>query len=361
MRLFKITLSIVFLIIAIAILAAVALVYFVNPNQLKPVLIQEARKAGYDLTIDGDLSWNFYPRVAIEVPHLTIHAVGQTGTFVDIQDLRLGTALTQLWHNKETLSGKVYAESIRFGMFRADKVSAHAEWFNQILKLDDIDANAYGGSLSGIVNGSNFARIPQWDWNIKLEDIHLQSLLMDIAANNKISISGNGYINFQGNTTGKNKVDLTNNLNGALDFGFKDGVIEGVDLNYIVHTVDALLKKKDVPEADGSHGTAFSDLSANVAIRGGIANSDNLLLISPAFTTKGSGTLSLLDDVIKMDLRVLPLNMDTQWQIPINVSGTLSKPDVSLDKDEVARFLAKQQLQKMKEKASNWIQNFLNR
>lgn len=361
MRFFKITVSILLLLILIAVIAAGCLIYFVNPNQLKPVLIQEARKAGYDIAINGRLSWTFYPRVAIEVPQMIAQSLNQNGTYIEVNDLRLGTEFGKLWRNQQDLSGKLYAASLRFGKFRVEKISADAAWENKILKLNDIKANAYNGSLTGKMNGSNLNSTPQWNWDIKLNNIQLQALLMDIAADNKINISGTGYINFQGNTSGKNPVSLTNNLNGLLDFAFKDGVIAGIDLNYVVRTVDSLFNKKDMPPSDGSHGTAYSDLSGNVMIQDGVASSKNLLLLSPAFTTKGIGTLGLEDHHIKIALAVSPQNINSEWQIPVNVSGTLRNPEISLDRDEIARMLAKEQILKVKEKASNWIQNFLNR
>ncbi|UJF19907.1 AsmA family protein [Vibrio sp. SS-MA-C1-2] len=48
--------------------AAVALVTLVNPNQFKPMLVEQVKKStGQELIITGDLSWRFFPSLGINV------------------------------------------------------------------------------------------------------------------------------------------------------------------------------------------------------------------------------------------------------------------------------------------------------
>lgn len=53
----------------IAILGAIiALVTLVNPNQFKPLIVEQAKtQTGLDLVIDGDISWQFFPSVGFEL------------------------------------------------------------------------------------------------------------------------------------------------------------------------------------------------------------------------------------------------------------------------------------------------------
>ncbi|EDP58234.1 AsmA family protein [Vibrio sp. AND4] len=60
------------LIIAIPIVAILAvilgLVIFVNPNQFKPLIVEQAQKqTGLELVIDGDISWQFFPSIGFEL------------------------------------------------------------------------------------------------------------------------------------------------------------------------------------------------------------------------------------------------------------------------------------------------------
>ncbi|GLT17589.1 cell envelope biogenesis protein AsmA [Vibrio zhanjiangensis] len=61
-----------FLFIAIPILvllgAIVALVLFVNPNQFKPLIVEQTQKqTGLELVIEGDISWKFFPSLGFEL------------------------------------------------------------------------------------------------------------------------------------------------------------------------------------------------------------------------------------------------------------------------------------------------------
>ncbi|MEF1285560.1 AsmA family protein [Vibrio sp. M250220] len=53
----------------IAILGAIiALVTLVNPNQFKPLIVEQAKtQTGLDLVIDGDISWQFFPSIGFEL------------------------------------------------------------------------------------------------------------------------------------------------------------------------------------------------------------------------------------------------------------------------------------------------------
>ena len=60
------------LVIAIPIVAILAvilgLVIFVNPNQFKPLIVEQAQKqTGLELVIEGDISWQFFPSIGFEL------------------------------------------------------------------------------------------------------------------------------------------------------------------------------------------------------------------------------------------------------------------------------------------------------
>lgn len=61
-----------FLFIAIPIVAilgaVIALVVLVNPNQFKPLIVEQAKThTGLDLVIEGDISWQFFPSIGFEL------------------------------------------------------------------------------------------------------------------------------------------------------------------------------------------------------------------------------------------------------------------------------------------------------
>ncbi len=65
-----ITLSVVFCLFFVAI---AALVFFVNPNQFKPLLVQEVKKStGLDLSINADINWTFFPSFGLELGEIEL-------------------------------------------------------------------------------------------------------------------------------------------------------------------------------------------------------------------------------------------------------------------------------------------------
>ncbi|PSW04129.1 AsmA family protein [Photobacterium rosenbergii] len=55
-------------IIVVAVVGIAALVALVDPNQFKPMIAEQVKKAtGRDLVIDGDISWRFFPSIGFDI------------------------------------------------------------------------------------------------------------------------------------------------------------------------------------------------------------------------------------------------------------------------------------------------------
>lgn len=110
----------------IAILGAIiALVTLVNPNQFKPMIVEQAKtQTGLDLVIDGDISWQFFPSVGFEL--------GQT-------ELRNPQGFEQL------------------NMFKVDTVGIDVSvmpLFSQQLEIGNITLDGAAFSLETLADGS---------------------------------------------------------------------------------------------------------------------------------------------------------------------------------------------------------------
>ncbi|MGL4191811.1 MAG: AsmA family protein [Vibrio sp.] len=63
-KLFLFVLGVVVLLVA----ALLALVLLVNPNQFKPLIVEQAKQqTGLDLVMEGDIGWQFYPSIGFEL------------------------------------------------------------------------------------------------------------------------------------------------------------------------------------------------------------------------------------------------------------------------------------------------------
>lgn len=361
MKWLKISFSILGLLILISVAAVGSLLFFMDPNNLKPVLIEETKKqTGYQLAIEGALSWSFYPALAIKVNGMSLSEPRQL-PFIELQGVRLTMDLLQLLQGNKKWGGKVAIDHMKLMNLNIEKVSTDVHWENHILLLDPIRASLYDGSLTGVAKGRDLSTLSRWEWDIKLTGIHIQPFLQDInGSDSKIKISGMGHITLQGNTQGKTRNQMLNNMDGEGQFSLTNGVVQGVDLNYFVQTADALINKQAINPPDNINQTSFSSLTGHLTIKKGVIETNDMLLTSSAFTTKGKGTVGLVSEVLNLNLLIAP-NQDakTQWQIPVSVSGEMSHPDIRLDMAEIEKFIARENIQKLKIKAEEQIQKHI--
>jgi len=363
MTFFKILFSIIGLLIFVCVLAVTSLIIFVDPNKLKPVIIEEVmQQTGYQLAIEGKLSWSFYPRMSVKVDRMLLSSPNQPRPFIDARDIKLGAELSQLWSTTGKLQGSVFISNMRLVNIHADNINATLHWENHVLTLQSIDASLYGGTLQGIVIGHDLSAIPYWQWDMQGSGIEMKQLLQDVnSTDSRINISGLGQIKLQGESRGKDKNSIIEHLNGAGEFSLHHGVVEGIDLNYLVQSADALLHKESIAMPVNSNQTVFDGLTGTWVIKNGITETNNMLLTSSAFTAKAQGSMVLLSRKLDFRLQVKPQQTArTQWEIPVLISGDLKHPSVSVDTMEIQHFFAEQELDKLKDKAVEQIKKHVS-
>jgi uncharacterized protein involved in outer membrane biogenesis len=338
---------------------------FIDPNQLKPIIAAEVmKKTGYQLYIEGDLTWSFYPRLGVKMKHVTLSEPNQTQPFLNLNEVRIATSPWELWHGVKSLKGNVYAANVTLGNMNAEQVSVDLHWQNDILTLQPINASLYQGSLQGLAHVQVVSDVPRLDWDVQFHQIQLQSLLHDVNANSKLNISGVGYVKITASTQGKTREELLNHLNGTSDFKLSNGVIEGVNINYWIQAADALLHKQPEPVAPVNlDQTAFDDLGGSVTLTEGLAKTNNLMLTAPAFVATAEGTVALNAKTIDLSLQVKPHTSITtptvSWAVPVLIQGELQHPDVRLNMEDIRKLLFKQEIDKVKAKAREIIKEHI--
>lgn len=124
------------LIIAIPIVAILAvilgLVIFVNPNQFKPLIVEQAQKqTGLELVIDGDISWQFFPSIGFELGRTELRnpqGFGQPNLF-KVETVGVDVSVTPLFSKQleignVTLDGaEFYLETLKDGTKNIDALT----------------------------------------------------------------------------------------------------------------------------------------------------------------------------------------------------------------------------------------------
>ncbi|EKD72008.1 MAG: hypothetical protein ACD_46C00034G0002 [uncultured bacterium] len=358
MKWLRILFSLVLLLIIVAAVAIGGLMYFVDPNKLRPMIVERVmQQTGYQLAIYGKLSWSFYPNIGIQVERMTLAAPSQPDPFLDLRGVTIASKFSELIRGNKELKGDLRIADVRFANMRAQNASVELHWQNNVLTMEPITASLYQGSLRGVAHGTNLMDIPHWDWSVALDNVALQPLLKDAnRGETKLTITGIGQVKVAGNTKGTSREQIINNFNGVSVFNLQNGSVSGLDLNYLVQTADAFINRQEVSQPKNIDRTDFSSLTGSVDIKDGVASTNNLLLNSSSFVTRGQGNFHLLEQSIDLSLQVEPQqNIKTKWEIPVIISGDIRHPDVKVDTLELRKYVMREELGKVKEKVQDEI------
>lgn len=358
-RLIKVLLSIFILAVAVVGLAVVALMYTIDPNKLKPVLADAVLKqTGYLMIIQGDLVWSLYPHIGVKARSILLHAPDQHKAFVEFKDVRVATDLVQLLKGRQRIQGILYIGEISLTNVHAQNANASLSYEKGVLSMEHFAATLYGGLVTAVIHGKNLTDVPEWDWNMQLSNVQIKPLLEDAnGPDSKIKLAGTGQVKLIAMTKGKSINTIYNNLNGNAEYSIINGSIDGVNLNYYIQAADALLNRQDLPELPTPQQTVFNSFTGTAKIINGIAQTDDLVITTPALVANAQGHVNLLAEAMDMRVQVKPqMNTNLPIQIPITVAGDFHSPEVKLDTIEVQKFLAQQDLNQLKNKAIEKIQ-----
>ncbi|PQJ59127.1 cell envelope biogenesis protein AsmA [Vibrio jasicida] len=177
----------------VAILAVVlALIIFVNPNQFKPLIVEQAQKqTGLELVIEGDISWQFFPSIGFELGRTELRnpqGFSQPNLF-KVDTVGVDVSVTpllskQLEIGNVTLDGaEFYLETLKDGSKNIDALTKaqtqQAEQTTDTTTKPESETQGSGSdwtiNLAGVTISNGYVEIQdkQTDSHIKLSDISL--------------------------------------------------------------------------------------------------------------------------------------------------------------------------------------------
>lgn len=268
-----------------------------------------------------------------------------------------------------TLYGNIKIAHVNADKLKLSNLDAILDWKNNIIRVSPLHFNIYQGSFNGniLVNKQNQNKtVIQIKQN--LTDVDTKELLHELAGSEKLA--GKATVTSDLVSTMDGKASFLSGLNGKINLALKEGSLQGVDVIYQLSRAHAFIKHLTKPTMTDSKQTQFSSLTASVNVAEGVLNTDDLALASEYLKVTGKGTTNLVTKGIRYHLNALAQpklaeeNKDigkevTIYQIPIKVSGLLSKPSVNLDFTEIAKILLTKEIQKPLEKNINNLKDTL--
>ncbi len=202
--------------------------------------------------------------------------------------------------NTLNLRGKLRSDSLRVARLQTGAFAAELRAASGTLSVEPLTAQLYGGSLSGGLSLSA-GEAPKLAVRQKLTGVQLDALLADLTGS-EARLSGKGNLLFDLNAQGASLSALRQSLTGTASLALTRGTLAGVQLG------EALLAGKEQLGLSGAErrdsvrlteNTAYNELKASLSVEQGKARSEDLLLKSPLFTSKGEVDLAL--DTLQID------------------------------------------------------------
>ena len=228
-----------------------------------------------------------------------------------------------------------------------------------VIRLNPISAELYAGRYQGNISLDVTTNTPRLGINESLKNVNIGPLLKDFWGDDKIR--GKANLNARLTARGLDPVAFRKTLNGTANFEFKDGAVKGFNLAQIERELKARLKGQPIAKEKVSQETDFASITGSLTATNGLVENKDLRAAMPYARAIGAGKAYLVNEELDYTLQVKFTSkaigqggrsyeqMD-KIALPIRFRGTFSNPSIKPDYDAVIKALAKQELEKQKQK-----------
>lgn len=254
------------------------------------------------------------------------------------------------------ISGVLKVSDVNVDKLKLTNLVANVNMKKNIIQISPLRANLYNGQLMGEVtldkHQSNKTAI-----YIKqsLKNINIKELLHEFSNSDKLS--GTTDVTADLVSVTNENTSFMSALSGKINFVLTNGSLQGMDFIYQLSKAHAFLKHIPSPSISDSKQTEFSSLTASAVINNGVMNTDDISLTSEYLKVNGKGLTNLVNKEIRYRLNALAQpklaneNKEigkevTAYQVPIKVSGKLTKPNVNIDFVELAKIFYSKEIEK---------------
>jgi AsmA protein len=205
----------------------------------------------------------------------------------------------------------------------------------QFAKVTLEDIELYGGRGQGVVTLDGSHKTPAVGVNATLAGVSALPLLKDALGFEWLE--GRGSISLALAGQGVTERQVISGLNGKLALAISNGAVNGADASKILRAVEhGRLGDLSVAPADK---TPFSEFAAAFLVTSGVAQNQDLRLISPRVQVNGAGSVGLAQRTIDYTARTRIIagapspgaivNI-ANLEIPVRIQGPWSKPSLGL-------------------------------
>jgi AsmA protein len=242
-------------------------------------------------------------------------------------------------------SGRFKLGKLIYHQFTLANVTANAAVKNSRLGLNIPAMQLFGGHGELELGLNAAGAMPGLTLATKLKDVQIEPLLIAAAEINKLTGKGNAIINVSG--SGASVQSIMNSLGGTADIRLRDGKLKGIDLAQAVRDLKSVLN----PARDSTpRSTDFSEFGGSFIIKQGIANTQDLAMMTPFARLTAQGDVDIARQRFNMNVQPRIVgSMKGQGgelnnkgiMIPLKVTGPFSDPSIAPDLAAVQKEVLK--------------------
>lgn len=269
-----------------------------------------------------------YQRDAQPRPHLdagiALQKLNLTPYLEDLKtqpSLNLPSLLAKSW--LPDIEANLQIGSIQTAGLQLENVESLLTADKEHIALHRFKAGLYGGKTEG---GLSIAATQPASYHLQqnAKGIQIQPLLQDLFGFHSFSGSGDAVIDIK--TTGNDRAQMIQALNGSLLLDITNGAWHGIDM-------DSILKNGISSEKiDNSNlKTPFHHFILNSEIEKGISHHINTELFSDSLHVVSSGYTDLNTQKLSENLLISNVLQPKNKPIPLKIGGTVQNPSITLD------------------------------
>ncbi len=236
-------------------------------------------------------------------------------------------------------------------------ISAKITGNKGVINLDPLKMNLYQGAYTGSAGLNVSGNTPKYSASSNLSDLAIDGLMADLVENGKSIIRGKSALSFKVTTTGERPSELKQRLNGNASFKASDGALQSEKLAQNVERVVALLKGRE-PKPAGEE-LVFDSLSATFNIQNGVANNNDLKLVTPLIYGNGKGAINIAASELDYEMAIGLSEEPGKAAIPITIKGPFDSPKYGVDLkaalNEKQKAVVEEKKEEIKEKINEKV------
>jgi AsmA protein len=241
-----------------------------------------------------------------------------------------------------SLNGTVRVGKLKIKNAKVERVHFNLTGEKGIFNLKPLTMNLYQGGMAGDGIFNVTSNVPKTNIHMTLNGVQAGPLLNDLIKKDFLEGMLRAQINLS--MKGDDAAAIKRTLNGDGDLLFKDGAVKGIDLEGMVHNINAAFGQAQTGERGPR--TDFSQFHVPFSVKNGLVSTANTSLISPFIRMTASGNADLIKELL--DFRLEPKFVETLkgqgdtkdrsgLMVPVLVSGNFSSPKFRPDLEGVVK------------------------